>query len=78
LLLFFIILFLFSIVVKKPVGVYRPPGARGRNTPSNILHKDVKTGSQEIISAKRTIPGYAPPQEGIKIWFKNIVTKNNY
>ncbi|ORX56481.1 eIF2A-domain-containing protein [Piromyces finnis] len=42
------------------VGVYRPPGARGRNTPSNILHKDVKTGSTEIISAKKTaaIPGY--------------------
>ena len=60
---------LLYIVVKKPVGVYRPPGARGRNTPSNILHKDVKTGSQEIISAKKTIPGYSPPQEGIYIKF---------
>jgi len=47
-------------IVKKPVGVYRPPGARTRNTPSNILHKDIKTGSTEIISAKKTaaIPGF--------------------
>jgi len=38
------------------MGVYRPPGVRGRS----ILHKSVKTGSIEIISAKKTaaIPGF--------------------
>ncbi|KAI8814075.1 eukaryotic translation initiation factor eIF2A-domain-containing protein [Cladochytrium replicatum] len=53
--------------IVKPVGVYRPPGARGTATPAAFLNRDSLPAAdtpRSNGSSNGYIPGMAPPSDG--------------